>query len=44
MTQRQIIGVVLITLGVGALSYLYNGYYKAYQEIKAEKNQGTTKA
>jgi uncharacterized membrane protein YidH (DUF202 family) len=36
MSKKETIGVILITVGVGALVYLYNGYYKAYQEIKKE--------
>lgn len=34
MSKKQTVGVILITLGVGALVYLYNGYYKAYKEVK----------
>lgn len=39
MKKKEIIGVILIVSGVTALSYLYNNYYKAYQEIKNERNQ-----
>ena len=42
MKKKEIIGVVLIVGGVTALSYLYNAYYKAYQEIKEEKAQEKT--
>jgi len=41
MKKKQIIGMILVVGGVGALSYLYNAYYKAYKEIKDEKAQGT---
>ena len=41
MNKKQIIGIVLIVGGVTALSYLYNGYYKAYKQIKEEKAQET---
>jgi len=41
MKKKQIIGIVLIVGGVTALSYLYNGYYKAYKEIKDEKEKET---
>lgn len=34
MSKKQTIGVILITVGVGALAYLYNGYYKAYKEAR----------
>ena len=43
MKKKEIIGVILIAGGVGALTYLYNAYYKAYKEIKDEKAQGTLK-
>jgi len=36
MSKKQTIGVILIAVGVSALAYLYNGYYKAYQEVKKE--------
>lgn len=39
MKKKEIIGIILIVGGVTALSYLYNGYYKAYKEIKEEKAQ-----
>ena len=42
MKKKQIIGVVIISVGVGVLSYLYNNYYKAYKEIKEEKEKETT--
>jgi hypothetical protein len=45
MKKKQIIGLVLIVGGVGALSYLYNGYFLAYQDAmkgKKEKPQETT--
>jgi len=42
MKKKQIIGMILIVGGVGALSYLYNAYYKAYKEIKEEKAKETT--
>ena len=41
MKKKEIIGFILIAGGVGALSYLYNAYYKAYKEIKDEKAQET---
>lgn len=34
MSKKQTVGVILITLGVGALVYLYSGYYKAFKEVK----------
>jgi hypothetical protein len=43
MKKKNIIGAILIFVGVGALSYLYNSYYKAYKEIKEEKEKETTK-
>ena len=41
MKKKQIIGVVIISVGVGVLSYLYNSYYKAYKQIKEEKEKET---
>jgi hypothetical protein len=41
MKKKQIIGLVFIVIGVGALSYLYNGYYLAYQDAMNTKKQGT---
>lgn len=37
MRKKEIIGVILIVAGVTSLSYLYNAYFKAYQEVKEEK-------
>ena len=34
MSKKQTVGVILITVGVGALVYLYKGYYQAYKEVK----------
>lgn len=34
MSKKSTIGVILITVGVGALVYLYKGYYKAYKEAR----------
>lgn len=42
MKKKEIIGVVLIVAGVGALTYLYNGYYLAYKDAMNSKKQGTT--
>ena len=42
MKKKEIIGVVLIVVGVGALTYLYNGYYLANKDAVNIKNQGTT--
>jgi Flp pilus assembly protein CpaB len=39
MKKKQIIGIVLIVAGIGALSYLYNGYYLAYQDAMKSKKQ-----
>ena len=39
MKKREIIGIVLIVVGVGAISYLYNGYYLAYKDAKKIQNQ-----
>jgi hypothetical protein len=36
MTQKQITGIVLVTIGVGALVFLYRGYLKPKQEVEAE--------
>jgi Flp pilus assembly protein CpaB len=41
MKKKEIIGFILIAGGVGALSYLYNSYYKAYKEAMQEKAQET---
>jgi uncharacterized membrane protein YidH (DUF202 family) len=41
MKKKEIIGVILIAGGVGALSYLYNAYYKAYKEAMEQKAQET---
>lgn len=41
MKKKEIIGVVLIVAGVGALSYLYNGYYLAYQDAMNKKKSET---
>jgi uncharacterized membrane protein YidH (DUF202 family) len=46
MKKKEIIGVILIAGGVGALTYLYNAYYKAYKEAmeqKAKETKTTTK-
>jgi len=43
MKKKQIIGTILIVIGVGALSYLYNGYYLAYKDaIKTKKPETKT--
>lgn len=42
MKKKQIIGLVLIVGGVGALSYLYNGYYLAYKDAMNKKKLETT--
>jgi hypothetical protein len=42
MKKKEIIGVILIVGGVGALSYLYNGYYLAYKDAMNSKKQATT--
>jgi hypothetical protein len=42
MKKKEIIGVILIVGGIGALSYLYNGYYLAYKDAMNSKKQGTT--
>jgi hypothetical protein len=42
MKKKEIIGVVLIVAGVGALTYLYNGYFLAYKDAMNSKKQGTT--
>jgi hypothetical protein len=42
MKKKEIIGVVLIVAGVGALTYLYNAYYLAYKDAMNTKKQGTT--
>lgn len=34
MSKKQTIGLLLVTVGVGALAYLYNRYYKEIQEQK----------
>jgi len=39
MKKREIIGTVLIVVGIGAISYLYNGYYLAYKDAMKIKNQ-----
>jgi hypothetical protein len=41
MKKKEIIGVILIAGGVGALTYLYNAYYKAYKEAMEQKAQET---
>jgi Flp pilus assembly protein CpaB len=41
MKKKEIIGVILIVAGVGALSYLYNGYYLAYQDAMNTKKPET---
>jgi hypothetical protein len=42
MKKKEIIGVILVVAGVGALSYLYNGYYLAYKDAMKSKKQETT--
>jgi hypothetical protein len=42
MKKKEIIGVILVVAGVGALSYLYNGYYLAYKDAMKIKKQETT--
>ena len=41
MKKKEIIGIILIAGGIGALSYLYNGYFKAYKEAMEQKAQET---
>jgi len=41
MKKKQIIGTILIVIGVGALSYLYNGYYLAYKDAMKTKKLET---
>jgi hypothetical protein len=36
MTQKQITGIVLVTISVGALVFLYKGFFKPKQEVEAE--------
>jgi hypothetical protein len=42
MKKKEIIGVILVVAGIGALSYLYNGYYLAYKDAMKSKKQETT--
>jgi hypothetical protein len=47
MKKKQIIGIALVSVGLGALIYLYKGFYVPKTEIEntpiAElKKQGTT--
>lgn len=41
MKKKEIIGVILIVGGVGALSYLYNAYYLAYKDAMSKKTPET---
>ena len=35
MNSKQITGVLLVSLGIGALVYLYKGYYKPKKDAEA---------
>lgn len=43
MTNKQVTGLVLVVVGVGALTYLYKGYFKAKKEAESEFNNLTKK-
>lgn len=40
MTSKQIFGVILLGVSVGALVYIYKGYLKPRLEVDAEFNSG----
>ncbi len=34
MTKKKIIGIALLSIGVGALVYLYKGFYQPKKEVE----------
>ncbi len=40
MTNKQIIGLVILTASVGALFYVYNGFLKPRLEVDALVKEG----
>lgn len=43
MKKKSVFGALITSLSVGALVYLYFGYYKPRQEVAKELEQGTKK-
>ena len=43
MKKKSIVGIVLTSISVGALVYLYFGFYKQRQEVIKEIEQETKK-